>query len=175
MPKDGPSRRYEVRSTFRAPLSYVFRWCTHYTSKDGQYSGEGYQRRILSRSGRRVTFEDLFDTKQGWIWVHRTVRLQPPDRWHADSVGSDRILSVDYRLSSLPGDRTRLLIVARRRPYGIGQANPPITEWQRRVAGNWERLGRVLERDYFRGHTDRKGRRGPGKPPRRRPPRTRDR
>ncbi len=148
MRKEGRIRRYQVRSTFRAPLPYVFRWCTDYTAKDGQYSGEGYLRRILSRSDRRVVFEDLFDTKQGWIWVHRDVRLRPPDRWHADSVGSDRILSVDYHLASLAGGRTRLTIDARRRPYGIGKANPPKAVWQRNVAGNWERLRLLLEQEY---------------------------
>lgn len=150
MPKNGPTRRYEVRSTLRAPLPYVFRWCTDYTSEDGRYSGEDHLRRILSRSNRRVVFEDLYDTERGWIWIHRDVRLHPPDRWHADSIGSDRILSVSYRLSRLPGDRTLLSIDARRRPYGVGRANPSKKEWQRRVAGNWERFGRVLERDYRR-------------------------
>ncbi len=158
MPEGGPSRRYQVRLTFRAPLPYVFRWCTNYTTDDGQYSGEGYRRRILSRSDRKVVFEDLFDAKQGWIWIHRTVRLLPPDRWHADSVGSDRILSVDYQLSSLPGDRTRLTIDARRRPYGIGTANPPKTEWQRNVAGSWKRFRRLLEREYRRSKANHTGR-----------------
>ncbi len=158
MPKGGPSRHYQVRATFRAPLPFVFRWCTDYTAEDGRYSGEGYERRILARSVRNVVLEDLFDTEHGWIWIHRAVRLQPPDRWHADSVGSDRILSVDYRLSSLPGGRTRLTIDVRRRPYGLGKANPPKTEWQRNVAGSWERFGRLLERDYRRSKADRAGR-----------------
>lgn len=155
MPKNGPGRRYRVRSTFRAPLSFVFRWCTDYTSRDGRYSGEGYQRRILGRSDRGVVFEDLYETKQGWIWIHRTVRFQPPDRWHADSVGSDRLLSVDYRVSRLPGGRTRLTIDARRWPYGIGKANPPRTDWERSVARSWKRFGRVLEREYRRSQTKR--------------------
>lgn len=148
----GRVSRYKVQSTFRAPLPFVFRWCTNFNSKDGRYSGEGYQRRILSRSDRKVIFEDLFDTPQGWTWIHRTVRLQPPDRWHADSVGSDRILSVDYRLSGLPSGHTLLTIEAKRRPYGIGTTNPPKAKWERRVAGNWARFGRILEREFRSKH-----------------------
>lgn len=158
MPKEGPSRRYRVRSTFRAPLTFVFRWCTDYSSKDGRYSGEGYRRRILGRSDRGVVFEDLFETERGWIWIHRAVRFQPPDRWHADSVGSDRRLSVDYRISSLPDGRTMLTIDARRWPYGIGKANPPRPAWERSVARSWKRFGRVLERAYRRSQTKRIGR-----------------
>jgi hypothetical protein len=148
------TRRYEVRATFRAPLPFVYRWCTEYTSGDGRYSGEGYQRRILSRSNREVVFEDLYDTRNGWIWIHRTVQLLPPDRWHADSVGSDRRLSVDYRLSSLPGERTQLTIRARRSTYAIGTTNPPRPDWERAVAQNWQRFACVLEREYSRDRTN---------------------
>jgi hypothetical protein len=150
MQKLWPGPRYEVRSTFQAPLSFVYRWCTDYTPKDARYSREGYDRRILQRSHREVIFEDLYDTKKGWIWMRRVVRLLPPDRWHADSVGSDRALSVDYRLSKLPGNHTQLTIRARRRPYGIGLKNPPKSQWERSVATNWRRFGRALERDYKR-------------------------
>lgn len=148
MSEERSIRRYEARTIFRAPLPFAFRWCTDYNSRDGENSGEGYRRRILIRSARRVVFEDLYDTKERWIWIRRTVRLMPPDRWHADSVGSDRILSVDYRLSTLPGNRTLLTIAARRQPYGTGRANPSKAEWQRVVTGSWKRFGRALERDY---------------------------
>jgi hypothetical protein len=108
--KHWPSPRYEVESVFHAPLPFVYRWCTNFTPKDARYSREGYARRILRRSLGEVIFEDLYDTKAGWIWIRRVVRLLPPAGWHADSVGSDRALSLDYRLSKLPGERTLLTI-----------------------------------------------------------------
>lgn len=162
MPKRGQSRRYVVATTLRAPLTYAYRWCTHYTPDDGDLSGEGYERRILSRSDRRVVFEDLLDTRNGWIWIHREVRLGPPNGWHAESVGSDRRISVEYRLSALSDDRTQLVITALRQPYGIGKGNPPAAEWQRRISQNWARLGRVLERDYRRDRARRRKRRASG-------------
>lgn len=148
VPKRWPSARYEVRTSFRAPLEFVYHWCTDFTPKDSRYTGEGYQRRILRRSTRAVVLEDLFDTKQGWIWLRRVVRLSPPARWHADSLGTDREISVEYCLSRLPGDCTQLTIRARRRPYGIGKKNPPKATWERSVRANWTRFGRALERDY---------------------------
>lgn len=155
MTTGGRAREYLVRSTFRAPLPFVYRWCTEYDPEDGRYSGEGYQRRILNRSARQVVFEDLYDTKHGWIWIHRTVQLLPPTRWHAESVGSDRILTVDYLLSELPGECTQLTIHARRRPYATGTANPSKIEWERDVTRNWERFGRVLEKEYRGGRVGR--------------------
>lgn len=148
MPKRGPTARYEVRATFRAPLAFVYRWCTDFTSEDSRLAGERYVRRVLHRSSRLVVMEDLYDTRQGWTWLRRVVRLSPATHWHADSLGSDRAISVDYRLSKLPGDRTQLTIRARRRPYGIGTKNPSKSTWERSVGAHWDRFGRALERDY---------------------------
>jgi hypothetical protein len=148
MPKRRPTARYEVRATFRAPIGFVYRWCTEYTPNDPRISTETYRRRILRRSAREVVLEDLYDTRQGWIWLRRVVRLSPPDGWHADSVGSDREISVEYRLTGLPGNRTQLTIRARRRPYGIGTKNPSKSAWERSVASNWAKFGRALEREY---------------------------
>lgn len=148
MPKKPVGRMYEVRTKFRAPLGFVFRWCTDYSGQDGELSGEGYARKLLRRTRNLVVFEDLYTTDDGWVWIHREVSLRPPDGWHADSVGSDRALSVDYRLESVPDGGTLLTIRARRRPYGIGRRNPAKSVWERGVARNWGRLGRVLDRDY---------------------------
>jgi len=129
-------------------MDFVYRWCTDYTPEDARFSREGYTRRILRRSRHEVIFEDLYDTRQGWVWLRRVVRLRPPGRWHADSVGSDRRISVDYRLSRLRGNRTQLTIRARRRPYGIGVRNPPKSQWERSVARSWRNYGRALELEY---------------------------
>jgi hypothetical protein len=150
MPSRSPSAHYEVRTTFRAPLGFVYRWCTNYTSDDSGYTGEGYVRRVLSRSAQTVVLEDLYDTGPGWIWLRRVVRLSPPHGWRADSLGSDRKISVRYRLSELSGNRTQLTIRARRRPYGIGTKNPTKSAWEGLVAANWKKFGRALEREYER-------------------------
>jgi len=148
MPTRWPGPSYEVRAVFRAPLDFVYRWCTNYTPDDARYEAENYTRRILRRSAREVTYEDLESTKDGWFWSRHVVRLLPPNRWHSDSVGSHRAISLDYRLSRLTGNRTQLTLKARRRPYGVGGKNPPRSEWERSVALAWKRFGRVLEREY---------------------------
>jgi len=158
MTRRWPAPSYEVRMTFRAPLDFVYRWCTDYTPKDARYEQDEYERRIFRRSSREVVYEDLSETKQGWFWSRHVVRLLPPNRWHSDTVGSHREYSLDYRLQKLPGDRTQLTLRARRRPYGIGAKNRPKSQWESSVAKSWRNFGRALERDYRRAsapHTQR--------------------
>jgi hypothetical protein len=156
LPKKWPGPRYEVRVRFRAPVKFVYRWCTDYTPGDARLEGEGFRRWILRRSAREVTYEDLEETKDGWFWTRHEVRLTPPDRWHSDSIGSHRAYSLDYRLTELPGDRTQLTLTARRSPYGIGGKNPAKAQWERSVAKSWKSFGRFLERDYRKSRTRRK-------------------
>jgi len=150
MTRTWPRPTYTVTAEFRAPLEFVYRWCTDYTPEDASYESEAYRRRILERSSRRVVYEDLEETKEGWLWARHVVRLMPPARWHSDSVGSHREISLDYRLTRLPGGRTRLTLTAHRSPSGVGRKNPAKTAWERSVAQTWKRFGRFLERDFRR-------------------------
>jgi hypothetical protein len=148
MPGRWPGPTYVVRATFRAPLDFVYRWCTDYTPQDARYEKEEYTRKILRRTRREVVYEDLWEGPDGWFWSRHVVRLQPPDRWHSDSVGSHRAMSLDYSLSTLPGGRTQMVLKARRRPYGVGGKNPPRAKWEVPVARSWVNFGRALEKDY---------------------------
>jgi hypothetical protein len=143
-----PGPTYRVTATFRAPLEFVYRWCTDYTADDARHEGEHYERKVLERSSRQVMYEDLESSKDGWFWSRHVVRLAPPDRWHSDSVGSHRAISLEYRLRRLPGARTELTLTARRRPYGIGGKNPPKGKWERSVTNSWKLFARALEREY---------------------------
>ncbi|MCI4368844.1 MAG: hypothetical protein L3K09_04700 [Thermoplasmata archaeon] len=148
MGESWPMPVYEVKATFRAPLKFVYEWCTDYRPQDARLESENYERKILRRSSREVIYEDLEDSKDGWFWARHVVRLFPPNRWHSDTVGSHRALSLEYRLAALPGGRTQLTLTARRRPYGVGGKNPPRAKWEGPVAMSWKRFGRAIERDY---------------------------
>jgi len=150
MPKAWPGPRYEVKVRFRAPLNFVYRWCTDYTSKDARLEGEKFQRRILRRTSREVTYEDLDEMDGGWFWTRHFVRLEPPNRWRSESVGSHRAYLLDYELTPLPGNQTLLTLTARRSPYGIGGRNPPKSQWERSVQASWMSFRRFLERDFRR-------------------------
>ncbi|HYA54671.1 MAG TPA: hypothetical protein VEG42_03605 [Thermoplasmata archaeon] len=139
---------YEIRSTFRAPLRFVFHWCTDYTPEDSRLEKEHYARRILERTARRVVYEDLEETPNGWAWSRHTVTLRPPDRWHSDSVGNYREWSLDYSLRGLSDERTELTLRAVRRPVGLGSKNPPKLAQERAMRQGWKNFGKTLESDY---------------------------
>lgn len=158
MPRRSPTSVYEIRSTFRAPLPFVFAWCTDYTARDPRLEKEKFRRRIVSRSRSRVVYEDLYDTPDGWMWSHWTVTLHPPHRWHADAFGSHRTWSLDYVLRERPGGRTELTLRGRRRATVVGGKNPPKATLERDLRGSWRHFGHALERDYRAGAARRRGR-----------------
>jgi hypothetical protein len=148
MPKSWPGPVYKVQADFRAPLDFAYRWCTDYDPGDAALEKEEYRRRVLQRSPRQVVYEDLEDTKDGWMWARHTVRLLPPNHWISNSVGSHREYLLDYRLSKLPNGKTRLTLTGHRRPAGVGGKNPSKAQWERNVRKLWSNFGRALERDY---------------------------
>ena len=141
---------YHATVSFRAPLDFVFRWCTDYTPEDGALEHEKYERKIIERTPRRVIFEDLEETKDGWFWGRDVVSLRPPNRWHMDGVGNKRDVVADYLLTMLPDGRTRLDLRWRRKP-NVPQRNPP-TKAQREAEATkaWKLFAVALERDYKR-------------------------
>lgn len=142
---------YRVRVDLAAPLDFCFAWCTDYDAGDARREGERYERRVLSRTPRRVVFEDLEGADGGgWRWVRHTVSLRAPDRWHSESVGSHRTASLDYRLSALGPTRTRLELRWRRWPTELAGPRPPRSTIEGTTRRLWGRLARELARDYRR-------------------------
>jgi len=157
-------RVYEIRSVFRAPLSFVFAWCTDYSAEDARLENESYLRRIVERSQRRVVYEDLEDTPQGWSWSRHSVTLRPPNRWRSDSVGNYRTWRLDYTLRPLTGGRTELTLRGVRRATGLASKNPPKAKLERSMRTSWAHFGRALEADYRKSLQSGRAFRGPRRP-----------
>ncbi|MCI4327694.1 MAG: hypothetical protein L3K16_08715 [Thermoplasmata archaeon] len=153
MNDSGEPTVYEIRSQFRAPLPFVFRWCTDYTPSDPKLEKEKFTRRVLRKGGRTAVYEDLFDTPKGWMWSHQVVTLRPPNRWHADASGSHRFWSLDYELMALPEGGTELYLRGERRATPLGGKNPPRARLERELRTSWSNYGRALERDYRASRT----------------------
>ena len=141
---------YHIRISFGVPLEFAFAWCTDFSPEDGKLEGETYRRKVVERTPRRVVFEDLEETKDGWQWSRDTVRLQPPNRWHMDAVGNRRDARADYRLTRLPDGRTQLDLRWTRRPKV--PAAGKLTKAQREASTllAWKRFRAAMERDYRR-------------------------
>jgi hypothetical protein len=147
--RSGPE--YHVRAYFRAPLDFVFRWCTDYTVHDAQLEGEHYQRRILRNTRRRVVYEDLEESPNGWNWARYTVWLGPPGDWRAERVGNYLDASLRYRLTRLANERTRLDLIWRRKPTKLAPRFSK-SEIERGTELAWKRFARALESDYRKLH-----------------------
>ncbi len=146
------SPEYRTRVAFRVPLEFAFAWCTDYTPEDASLEGESYERKIIERTARRVVFEDLEESKDGWFWSRDVVTLRPPRRWHMDGTGNRRDVTADYLLTSLPDGRTQLELRWRRQPKGPEAKK--ITKARREAdpLRAWKRFAAAMERDY-RGST----------------------
>lgn len=149
----GRWRSYRITAEFVVPLAFAYRWCTDYTPEDPRYAGEdrtiGLRRRIVSRSPRRVVFENLYDAGGGWAWERCLVTLRPPDRWHCETRGNYGESVLDYRLTAVGPDRTRLEMGWKSRPGGFARGRRPgpaaVEAFVRRL---WRRRATALERAY---------------------------
>jgi hypothetical protein len=149
---------YRYRIAFNAPLPFVFRWCTDYQPSDARLEHESFRRKILERSRRKVVYEDIEEIAGGWSWRRHVVTLGPPNRWHSESIGNYRDIELDYVLRELPGGRTEMKFLGRRRPVLLGGANPTAQEFGKSMEASWHLFRKHLERDY------RRSLRGPRKP-----------
>jgi hypothetical protein len=145
-----PPPVYEIQVEFRAPLSFVYGWCTDYRPGDDRLAGERWERRIISRSSRRVLYEDLWWSPDGWSWRRYDVSLRPPNRWVARSIGNVRDARIDYHLTTLPDGRTRLDLRMHRRPGPRQSRQPSKKVLEKELVRLWRNYSRALEADYRR-------------------------
>ena len=147
---------YHASVSFRAPLDFVFAWCTDYTPEDAGLENEKYERKVIERTPRRVIFEDLEATDSGWVWSRDVVSLRPPNRWSTDGVGNRRDYHADYVLSRLPDGRTRLDLRWKRSPKVADETKLTKAEREASSTQAWKLFAAALERDYKRTRPSRR-------------------
>ncbi len=136
-----------MTAVFRVPLDFAFRWCTDYTPEDAALEGETYQRRVVERTPHRVVFEDLEEGESGWVWSRDVVTLRPPNRWHAEAVGSHRDMTADYVLSKLPEGRTQFELRWWRKPTALGKKIPR-AQREKETTEAWKKFAKAMEKEY---------------------------
>ncbi|MFQ5998396.1 MAG: hypothetical protein ACE5KO_03735 [Candidatus Bathyarchaeia archaeon] len=90
-------------------MSKVFSWCTDFEPDDVRFSTENKARRIISKEGNNVVFENEAD--DGSIETAR-VTLIPPNRWEA---AYDGVLFDEHNIYSLeetPEGNTKFTFVS---------------------------------------------------------------
>jgi hypothetical protein len=139
-----------VEATFRAPLDFVYDWCTNYTPEDPGIEGGKFVRKILERGPRRAVFEDLEKTPTGWILARSEVSLEPPHGWFLVERGNRVEAAARYLLTEQTDGKVRLDLWWRRRPLVPNDPKRSRAQRERGSTIAWQRFARELERDYRR-------------------------
>lgn len=138
--------RYSISKIFDAPLSFVYSWCTNYTSEDPKIIGASYTRNVIENSKKRA------------VWIHhysmdgvpkegvRIVTMSPPSSWHMDGINEEADRTGDYALKSLGKNKTRLTIVLKIWYKTIEPES--VSKLKENLSSDWDKYKAQLERDY---------------------------
>ena len=150
------SRYGHVSKAIKAPLGFVYDWCTDYRENDWDIFGGNTREKILLKNKHRVVYVQNYKKQGEPKSVVEVVTLHPPKAWHLDSIGDDSGEVCDYTLTSLGPQKTRLELKYRV-DYNVGKAptEAQIVALTHRV---WDKFIPLLERDYAR----KKRQRSPG-------------
>ncbi len=145
-----------VSKVIAAPLDYVYAWCTDYRPDDRKFSAaEPRPRfRVVKLSPHRVLRIRLTPTAttDPAIAVD-VVRLDPPNAWHTDQIDEQDRETVDYQLTALGREKTRLDLLVTER--WVVPDHPGRGDVMRRVRGAWDRYGALIEARYRSGRAAR--------------------
>ena len=140
-----------VSLVIHAPSRYVYDWCTDYRSDDGRFSSARPRPkfRVIQISPDRVLrIRSRGSGRDSRIAVD-LVRLKPPSAWHLDQIDEDDRQALDYRVSALGRERTRLSLLVTER--WVTPEFPTSEELRAQVRRTWTRFAAALEEDYRAG------------------------
>lgn len=133
-----------------APLRYVYDWCTDFRSDDGRFSDARPKFRVLKPSPRRVVRVRMTPVgAKGPVVAVELVRLRPPNAWHVDGIDEGDFGAVDYKLTKLGPEKTRLTLVIVER--WMVPRYPKTDEWLPPSSKYWDHLALVVVKRYRRG------------------------
>lgn len=137
---------YKASKTFKAPLDYVFQWCTDFREDDGKMVGSKAKKTFVERTDKRIIWISAYKEKGKTREDIRVVWLRPPDAWHLDTCGDGREVG-EYQLSEKGKNKTRLDM-----KFSISYDNrddvPDKKKWEKDVDEEWDTFARYLEDDY---------------------------
>ena len=136
--------------TIKAPLKFVYNWCTDYREDDNELTGSKAQFRILQKTSRRVIYLRTLERDGKTMIGVKMVTLRPPRAWYLDQVGDDEDAIGVYRLTRAEPEKTRLDMKFTEK-YKISGA--PTKEQDRKETDQmWDKYVAALEKDYASHH-----------------------
>jgi len=143
-----------VSKTIRAPLPFVYDWCTDYRESGpgiGRFKGftsSKSRRKILLKNKRRVVYLVNYKSRGKSRSAVDVVTLYPPKAWHLVFTGDEDDEIGDYVLTSLGPRKTRLDMKFKEH-YKISRA-PTQAQEVKTIHKVWNKVAFALERDYAR-------------------------
>lgn len=133
-----------------APLRYVYDWCTDFRSDDARLAGSKSRHRVLKVSPQRLVRVKVArkGAKNPAMNVE-VVRLRPPNAWHKDTIGEEDLDAMDYELTALSPNQTRVSLVMVER--WMVPEFPKKADWLRSSNEYWDELVRAIEERYRSG------------------------
>jgi len=146
---------YKVSKTFKAPLDYVFGWCTDFREDDGKMTGSKSKRTFLERTDKRIVWAVEYKEKGKAKEGIRVVWLRSPDSWTLDTCGDGRELG-EYKLTQKDKNKTRLDMKFQI-TFNSKDEVDNRKKWEKAVTEEWDIFGRHLQDDYKESlHTGKK-------------------
>jgi hypothetical protein len=139
---------YKVSRIIRAPIRFVFDWCTDYRESDPKITGTKSRRKILSRKKNRVVYLSQYRMHRKPRSAVNVVTLYPHEAWHLDFIGDGDEEVGEYVLKRLGPRKTRLDMTFQEH-YTMRGA-PSKTQDIKATHEVWDKYVAALERDYTR-------------------------
>ncbi|MCI4352589.1 MAG: hypothetical protein L3K14_04295 [Thermoplasmata archaeon] len=138
----------------KVPLSYAYAWCTDFRSDDGKFSGSTARYRVLKAApDRAVRIRTAKSAGKTPVIAIELVRLMPPDRWHVDQVDETDLAAVDYELTKLGPNKTRIELRITER--WMTPRFPSRSDYLRTTSDYWDKLVGALETRHAQGRPPR--------------------
>ena len=140
------SHTVHVSKVIKAPLNFVYNWCTDFREDDNEITGSKTKRIILQKTKRRVIYVSTYKLRGKTISSVDIVALRPPNAWHLDFVGQEGDEIGEYKLTRIGPRKTRLNMTFKIK-YKI--ANPPTKEEDTKSTSKfWDKYVAAVEKDY---------------------------
>jgi hypothetical protein len=139
-------RTYRLDKTIKAPIQFVFDWCTDFREDDYKLTDSGFRRTMYSRGGNKVVYVDEERVRGEILKSKSEVTLFPPDRWVLHNVGDELDEDGEYTLEAVDGKTTALRMVfnVRHKLEPI----PTVAKWDKDSNEFWDKLIVALEKEY---------------------------
>ncbi len=139
---------FHLSKIIRAPLRFVYDWCTDYRESDPKITGSKAKRKILLKTKHRVIYTSAYLSGGKSRSAVNVVTLYHPKAWHLDFMGDEDDEAGDYVLTKLGPRRTRLDMTFTEH-YKVRKA-PTRAQDAKHTHEIWDKYIAALQKDYHR-------------------------